>query len=195
VYAPRQFRRNVLRVLFLYLGARSSLLLALVLLFTLPICCWSANNFDDYIAKFASASVTPLAAAGEIGLYATGGKDGKYEAIQGAKALAATGLITELLKYTVREKRPDGSSMDSFPSGHTSEAFAMATVLSSYHPNLTWYAYPAAAIIGWSRVETDKHRWRDVAAGAIIGTVVAKQFAKQKHIYIGADGIGWKTSW
>lgn len=43
-----------------------------------------------------------------------------------AGAMAAT---VYGLKHTIRRTRPDGSSMDSFPSGHTATAFMTATML------------------------------------------------------------------
>ena len=61
------------------------------------------------------------------GAYATslylGDKEGQ---MQFYKNYGATMGSTYLLKYTVREKRPDSDNRDSFPSGHTSSAFAGA---------------------------------------------------------------------
>lgn len=145
-----------------------------------------ASDSTNRTASIVSDSVAPLVILGELSLMA-GGTQGKREARQGAKALAATALATGLLKLTVHEKRPDGSSEDSFPSGHTSEAFAMATVWSAYHPRQSLLAYTAAAAVGWSRVELRKHTWKDVMAGALLGYVIAKHFTNQET---GADPGG-----
>ncbi len=51
-------------------------------------------------------------------------KDGQ---IQFYKSFGTTMATTYVLKYTVREKRPDSNNKDSFPSGHTSSAFAGAS--------------------------------------------------------------------
>lgn len=118
----------------------------------------------------------------------------KQELVQGTKALVATGLATELLKHIVQEKRPFSDDHDSFPSGHTSLAFAAATVVSDYHPKYEVLAYSAASVVGWSRVEDGKHRWREVIAGALLGHFVAKQFTS-KHIAITPQGIAFGTTW
>ena len=41
--------------------------------------------------------------------------------------------VTQVIKYSVRRTRPDGSSNSSFPSGHTSGSFATATVLQRHY--------------------------------------------------------------
>ena len=53
----------------------------------------------------------------------------KQGAFQAAGSLGAAALITTGLKYTFPELRPDGSDRKSFPSGHTSTAFAAAASL------------------------------------------------------------------
>lgn len=146
------------------------------------------SNADDHAAVILSDSVTPLAIVGTLS-FLTDKHVGKLEALQTAKAMAATAFVTEALKFAVHEKRPEGSSCDSFPSGHTSEAFAMATMWAKYRPKYAWAGYATAAAIGWSRVEQNKHYWKDVVAGALIGHLVAQRFANQ-HIYAGPGGIG-----
>ena len=46
-----------------------------------------------------------------------------------ATSYAAMGIMVNGLKYTVRERRPDGSTRNSFPSGHTATAFMGAEVV------------------------------------------------------------------
>ncbi len=95
------------------------------------------------------------------------------------------GAITGTLKFIFGRERPFktdtpfdfnfASSDSSFPSGHTTEAFAAATVFSEQYPK--WYvvvpAYGAAAAIGFSRIYANQHWTSDVVAGAIIGTAVS----------------------
>jgi PAP2 superfamily len=99
--------------------------------------------------------------------------------IQFAEAFGSTLAVTEGLKYTVRETRPNGGS-NSFPSGHASSAFCGATFIDMRY-DATWGvpAYVLAAITGWSRIESEEHFPWDVAAGAIIGVVSNAVFTKQ----------------
>ncbi len=65
---------------------------------------------------------------------------------------------------------------ESFPSGHTASAFALATVVSlrSRSPWVGIAAYGAAAAVGLSRMALDKHWLSDVVAGAVVGHLVAR---------------------
>lgn len=85
-------------------------------------------------------------------------------------ALMRAGAVTYGLKYSVEERRPDGSGDDSFPSGHTSISFAAAEFTrKTYGWGWGAPAYLAASYVGWSRVETQDHWAHDVAVGAAIG--------------------------
>jgi membrane-associated phospholipid phosphatase len=99
--------------------------------------------------------------------------------------LTATALnigITTAIKYSVNRKRPDQANIGvvdksdfndpSFPSGHTSSAFATATSLSLAYPK--WFViiptYTIASAIGYSRVYLGGHYPSDVLAGALVGS-------------------------
>lgn len=88
--------------------------------------------------------------------------------------VGSTAGITEILKRTVHEQRPDGSDNRSFPSGHTSISFAAAGYL---HARYGWQiGLPAAAVasfVGFSRVQSKDHHWYDVVAGAALGEAAA----------------------
>ena len=49
--------------------------------------------------------------------------------VQGVETAAVTAALTVGLKYAIKEKRPDGSNMHSFPSGHSAVSFASAAYL------------------------------------------------------------------
>lgn len=90
---------------------------------------------------------------------------------QFGKAMAVTLGATYGLKYAINEERPDGGDR-SFPSGHTSVSFASAEFLRKrYGWPYGIPAYAAAAFVGYSRVEADKHYTHDVIAGAALGVV------------------------
>ncbi len=89
---------------------------------------------------------------------------------QGAFTAVTTAGATYILKYVVKEERPDHSNHHSFPSGHTSTTFATATFLQRrYGWKFGVPAYVVATYVGWGRVFSKKHHWWDVVAGAAIG--------------------------
>lgn len=85
-------------------------------------------------------------------------------------------IITLGLKNTTKEERPNSESNDSFPSGHTSNAFVMATVLHhEFIDSSPWLAYSGylfATTTGVFRVLNNKHWVGDVLVGAGIGILV-----------------------
>ncbi len=78
------------------------------------------------------------------------------------------------IKYTASELRPDGSTHNSWPSGHTATAFVGATILHKEY-GLTrspWYSiagYTVATATGVMRVLNNRHWISDVLSGAGIG--------------------------
>ncbi len=93
-------------------------------------------------------------------------------------AYAMMGVTVLSLKRTTRVKRPDGSSRDSFPSGHTATAFMGAEfVYQEYKDVSIWYgvtAYAVAAGTGIFRMYNNRHWLSDVSAGAGIGMICTK---------------------
>jgi undecaprenyl-diphosphatase len=100
-----------------------------------------------------------------------------------AHGLAA--LSANILKHTIGRPRPkfmhagnlefspaSGSGWDSFPSGHASASFAVATVLAIKFPRTKWPILAVAAMIAVSRIVRGSHYLTDVAGGAALGCVM-----------------------
>lgn len=81
----------------------------------------------------------------------------------------------------------DGSrSNSSFPSGHTTVAFAAATVFAMEYKSKLWVpivSYTAASLIGMSRITENKHWSTDVLAGAVLGYLSGRQVVNNYHRY------------
>jgi membrane-associated phospholipid phosphatase len=74
----------------------------------------------------------------------------------------------------------------SFPSGHTTVAFAAATVFAMEYKNKPWVpivAYSSASIIGLSRITENKHWATDVFVAAALGYLTGRQIANNYHRY------------
>ena len=91
--------------------------------------------------------------------------------------LMVMALVIPAKKLFHRE-RPDLSSDNSFPSGHTATAFASAEIfhqeLNHNYPLLSYFGYIPAAITGMLRIYNNKHYISDVVAGAGLGIISAK---------------------
>jgi len=99
--------------------------------------------------------------------------------------LMMTGVVN-VLKGSTHQLRPDGSAYNSFPSGHTAQAFAAATFLSEeYGYRYKWVPYAAygvASSVGALRMANNRHYISDVLAGAGLG-ILSMKVAYWTHRY------------
>ncbi len=127
------------------------------------------NKIDNY------TQFLPLALT--MGLH-LGGYEGRSDwprwwASAAMSAAIMAGFVNGF-KYTVKEMRPDGSTRNSWPSGHTATAFMAATILHKEY-GLTrspWFSvggYAVATATGVMRVLNNRHWISDVLSGAGIG--------------------------
>ena len=119
-----------------------------------------------------------------LGVFLAGraSRDTRFRAFtyDGMQATLVAGAYTQVLKHSIGRTRPDGSSNLSFPSGHTSQAFAWAAVVDHHYGRKAGFAaYATAGLIGVSRLERSKHFLSDVLAGATIGWVAGKTVARR----------------
>lgn len=126
-------------------------------------------------SEFASGDGNILYLAAAVGLpLLTDGANGKNETLRAADSLGTSVLLSEGLKILVREKRPDSDSHDSFPSGHATAAFAVATAESAFHPRQASLWFLGATLISASRIRLHRHYVQDVVAGAALGYGVTR---------------------
>ena len=127
------------------------------------------TGIDDYTQFFGPAMVVGLK---------LGGYEGRSD---WPRLLASAGMsyaimagFVNVIKHTAKEMRPDGSSANSWPSGHTATAFVGATLLHKEY-GLTrspWWSvagYGVATATGVMRVLNNRHWISDVMSGAGIG--------------------------
>lgn len=84
-------------------------------------------------------------------------------------------------------KGGDAQAYSSFPSGHTTAAFAAATVYALEYkdkPLIPIMSYGAATLIGLSRITENKHWATDVLVGAMLGYLSGKQVVNNFHRYL-----------
>ncbi len=133
------------------------------------------SSSDTSAAKWASGTGNALfLAAGTLLPLATDGKEGTQHSLRTFDALITSTLLTTGLKVITHQKRPDGSDFRSFPSGHASAAFTVATMQAHYHPRQALLWYSGATLIALSRVKLRRHYTRDVVAGAALGFASAR---------------------
>lgn len=169
------------------------LLISWISIFQLPAQNWDINtvktisdwNIHDLSRGIShSGIILPVGVPTAMGIYALIKKDQPLlkDAIYiGTSIIEALGL-TYGLKYTIDRQRPyekypdkirpiEPEDSPSFPSGHTTAAFSLATSLSITYPK--WYVIAPSAVwacgVGLARINQGVHYPSDVLTGAAIG--------------------------
>ena len=169
-----------------------------------------ANRFFKDASKGVEAIASPGAYVIGGTLYAVG-RIGKFDKVadlgwHGTEAVLFAQGVTFMLKGTVGRGRPfltngedpgdyhmmqgfSSGDWTSFPSGHTSTAFAAAAAVTNettrWWPRSTWVVgplmYGGAAAVGLSRMYHNRHWASDVALGAAIGTFSGRKVVQYAH--------------
>ncbi|UUF12903.1 MULTISPECIES: phosphatase PAP2 family protein [Flavobacterium] len=130
-------------------------------------------SIDDFSQWAPAASVYGLNALG-----IKGKNNLKDRSIILASSYLMMSASVFALKNITKVERPDGSSNNSFPSGHTATAFAGAEFMyQEYKDQSIWYGiagYAVATGTGLFRMYNDRHWLTDVVAGAGIGILSTK---------------------
>lgn len=122
---------------------------------------WQSNIGDRYISYGGNI----LIALSQLVL-------DRHNGVNHARAILFSSGISQAMKLTIHQQRPDQSDDYAFPSGHTTAAFATATSLSySYGLKGGVPAFAMATLTGLSRISDDKHWASNVVAGAFLGII------------------------
>lgn len=171
----------------------------------------AVRDVSDYVTRFGGIyEVYTLLALGSYGFVF---KDQKLKTttLLATQAYITGGLVETALKLLAVRQRPnyidpatgqptsrfhgpfykpgDGTGTrinSSFPSGHTTVAFAAATVFALEYKDKPWVpvlSYTAASLIGLSRITENKHWLTDIIAGAALGYLTGQKVVNNYHRY------------
>ncbi|WP_316817193.1 phosphatase PAP2 family protein [Pedobacter nyackensis] len=149
-----------------------------------------AAHVDDYMQFAPAVAVYGLHLAGIKGRNNLLDATGIYLLSEGIMG----GTVASLKSLTHRE-RPNHSGFNSFPSGHTANAFAAAEFLKQEYKDVSpWYGYAGytvATATGVLRMYNNKHWLSDVVAGAGFGILSTKVayilYPKIKRLIVGKE--------
>jgi len=166
------------------------------------------DNISKYLIEPWGRGVYSLPLLARI--YLTGLKNDHHRnvALTGIKAFVLSGGASFILKHMFHRHRPGDNEpphpylwegpfpfttdYTSFPSGHTTTAFAIASVLTQGYKGKLWIgltSYSIATLVGLSRINDGKHWATDVIAGAALGTFIGTvlgrvNFKNKKNLQI-----------
>ena len=138
---------------------------------------WQRCWLDKPMNLLTDAGEAPVGIAICAGVGLFGGEKARQSAKLALFADGTSAIFTIGIKSLVNRQRPEGPTTrtnSSFPSGHATGAFALATVFSNQYPKLAIPCYTFATGIALSRVYLGRHYPSDVLAAAAIGFATAK---------------------
>nr|WP_068891462.1 phosphatase PAP2 family protein [Pedobacter panaciterrae] len=153
-----------------------------------------AAHADDYMQFAPAAAVYGLNLLGIKGKHSLLDATGLY-----VLSSAIMGGSVSVLKNAAHRLRPNGAGYNSFPSGHTANAFAAAEFLNQEYKDVSpWYGYAGytvATATGILRMYNNKHWVSDVVAGAGFGILSTKLsyflYPKLKRLITGKGSFNY----
>ncbi len=141
----------------------------------------TSNGIARFVKPFGYVAYT-IPSLGVFYLYGHFLEDRKAErtALLSVESVVISGIFTEAIKFAAHRDRPRAgdSSHLSFPSGHSSSAFAIATVIASEYGDkalIPPLAYGIATLTALSRVNDNDHWTSDVFFGSALGYFIGKK--------------------
>ena len=158
----------------------ATILLLSGLIFAPRVQAQTANKgFSDFVS---GAGTILYIGGGSLLPLLTDGANGGQHTLRVVDAVGTSAALCYGLKEVIKSPRPDNEKeLDSFPSCHATTAFAVARVQSHYHPDYAILWYGGAALIGYSRLDLNRHRFSDVLIGAGLGYLVGEIELGQKR--------------
>ncbi|MFQ5889525.1 MAG: phosphatase PAP2 family protein [Gemmatimonadota bacterium] len=140
---------------------------------------------------------------------ATGDSKLQRVGLRTLESVLETVAVTKVFKIAVGRARPEvsghsdvfrpltfDSEYHSFPSGHASNVFALATTLTlELGDDAKWIpfvAYPIATVTAVSRVQDRRHWVTDVVAGAALGIFTSSVLWRPPHSPSDASGVSFR---
>ncbi len=148
-----------------------------------------------------------------VGLYGLGRADGQRRlqalGLHSVESILIADVVGGTIKFVAGRARPyvdidnpvdfqlfrgfSDHKYQSFPSGHTINAFAFASTVTReaqlWWPHSAWYVgtvmYGGATLMGLSRIYNNQHWASDVMGGAAIGTLIGVKVVKYTHSHPG----------
>jgi len=146
----------------------------------------SQVSWGDHVSNIGAAyTVLPVFA----GFYAAGvfanNEKARETGILSGEAILDSLIVVEGLKLAAGRNRPNAPSKPgdffqggaSFPSGHSAETWALASVIAHEYANrkwVPWVAYGLATTVAAARITAQKHYTSDVIAGSAMGFFIGR---------------------
>jgi membrane-associated phospholipid phosphatase len=157
----------------------------------------ASENISKYVIEPWGSGLYSIPLLAGIYLTSSGESRHRRIALTGVKAYLLSGGAAVVSKHLFHRHRPDDddppdprkwegpfpftTNYTSFPSGHTTTAFAIATVLAMGYPDKLWVgmtSYTLASLVAVSRIHDGKHWGSDVVAGAALGFFIGATLSK-----------------